>query len=517
MKTPTLRIAGTLTAADTDKREISYLLLPYGEEGRTSAGRVTASAGSVTVPEDVSSVTFNIEHDGTRPVGRATRVEETPDGLLATFRIARTRLGDDLLEEVSEGLRAAASVEVEDPIIRAGKLIGGLLTAAAAVVRPAFPSAQVQLVAADAGELPEDEAPTDSADAATDASSGPAASADPNTAEADPAEESTEEQKEEDMESTNAAAPADLMVASRSGASKNALDTSTPYGVAKLVASIHNNPGDSTLLAALTDVTQTNVYDASATPQYVGELWNERSYQQKYASLINGAPLTSMKVIGWRFVTTPVVGDYAGNKAAIPSNGVTTEAVEATAARLAGGWDVDRIMVDFPNPEFWSAFFKAATDDYARKVDAKVLTHLTSVSVAATGGAVPSGVAAGAVKLVDGALELLDDDVVPSFAIMGSDLYREFLLTRKDETLEYLNAALGLEDGQLAGFRIVPTADAALTGKVLVGAKAASTLYQLPGTPIRVSALDIARGGVDEALSGYYALIHSGRGLVTVS
>src|SRR5690606_12614847 len=113
--------------------------------------------GAVEIPEDPSTVILNVEHDRTRPVGRAVRIEETDTGIEASFRIAKTRAGDELLLEAEEGLRAAVSVELESPVIRAGRLLKGLLTGAGAVVKPAFASAL--LVACDCGET-EDETDT---------------------------------------------------------------------------------------------------------------------------------------------------------------------------------------------------------------------------------------------------------------------------------------------------------------------------------------------------------------------
>ena len=50
---------------------------------------------------------------------------------------------------------------------------------------------------------------------------------------------------------------------------------------------------------------------------------------------------------------------------------------------------------------------------------------------------------------------------------------------------------------------------------MVAGTKAAGTFYELQGAPIRVEAIDIARGGIDEALFGYWAtLLHDARGIV---
>lgn len=137
-----------LEASERD-RTLRYLLLPWGEQGRTSIGAVIASPGSVELPDDPSSVKLNLEHDRRRPVGRATALWEEVSGILATFVVARTSTGDDVLEEAAAGLRTAVSVEVDEPVVRRGRLLSGLLTAAAAVVEPAFPSAR--LVASDCG------------------------------------------------------------------------------------------------------------------------------------------------------------------------------------------------------------------------------------------------------------------------------------------------------------------------------------------------------------------------------
>lgn len=139
-----------LEASERD-RTLRYLLLPWGERGRTSIGEVVASPGSVELPDDPASVKLNLEHDRRRPVGRALQLWEEAAGVLAVFTVARTSVGDDVLEEAAAGLRTGVSVEVDEPVVRRGRLLSGLLTAAAAVVEPAFPSAR--LAASDCGDL----------------------------------------------------------------------------------------------------------------------------------------------------------------------------------------------------------------------------------------------------------------------------------------------------------------------------------------------------------------------------
>lgn len=497
----TIKTSGRLLTATQDTRVLRYLLLPYGEVGRTSVGAITASAGSVSYPEDVTGLVANMEHDGTRPVAKFLSLEETEQGLEASLRVAATTAGNDLLIEAAEGLRTGISVEINDPVIRKGALVAGTLSGAGFVTSPAFPSAL--LTAADCGELD----PSDSESEVLSASEAPAT-------------DDHEEEKELTTVSNSVSAPADLLAAAtdahQTKPEKGCLSLSR---FSTLVASHYKAGTEHQLTAALDNVGASGqVFDDVSQPQFLGELWDGRSFTQRFAPLVANAPLTSRKAVGWRFITTPEVDDYSGFPAEVPSNAVDTEPVEVSAQRLAGGWKLNREFIDFNESAFITSFFRHATDDYARKVDLKVLSALSLAASGSQieGGAVPSGISVATARIVDGALHLLADDAVPTFAIVGSDLYRSMLLTPKDNVLAYLTSALGLEEGSLDGFTIVPSSHASMTGRVIVGAREAATLFQLPGSPIRATALDVAHAGVDEAVYGYYALLLTGKGLVEV-
>ncbi len=151
-----MRVAGTLLSASTEDRTLTYRLLPFGEPGRTSLGKVTVSAGVVQLPADVTSMSANLEHDRTRPVAKFVSVTETDEGLDAVVRVLATSAGNDLLVEAAEGVRTGISVEIDAPVIKAGNLQAGVLDGAGFVTNPAFPSAQ--LVAADTAPEPKEPA-----------------------------------------------------------------------------------------------------------------------------------------------------------------------------------------------------------------------------------------------------------------------------------------------------------------------------------------------------------------------
>lgn len=531
----TNHLTGELLTASIDNRVLRYMLLPFGESnpGFTNLGKVIASKGAVDFSGAVGR-SVNLEHDFKRPVGKFTSIEETDEGLVATVSIAATSEGNDALVLAAEGLRTGISVELTNPVIRAGRIISATLDAAGLVTKPAF--ANAQLMASDHGDLENaldalteavavvreqisEEAPADEETATPEEDSSEPTEPEAENADA-PAEADPFEKKDLHM-STNAAVPTAL-AAGNSGFAPADLKSATA-----LIAQAYDNAdtqlaaalertgvvGSTGLFAALANVSEK---DNPTQAAWLGELWTGKSYVRKYASLVNTGSLTSRKVEGWRFVTTPEVDDYAGFPNEIPTNTVTTEAYSETSQMIAGGWKIDRSHADFGDTEFLNSFFRAATEDYARKSDLKVLSKIVSTAVAVTGGAAPEGVNAGIAKIIDGVLSMVDF-ATPSFALVAPDVYRSILLTRSDDSLAYLSSALGFEDGTVGSFRLVPSPELA-PGTVIVGAKEAITFYELPSTPIRVSALDISHNGSDEAIFGYFAIVvNNAKGLVKVS
>lgn len=515
-----------LAASSADGRTLTGLLLPFGEPGRTNLGRLTASAESrLDVP--TSPVVLNVEHDPKRPVGTLATIEQTAEGLRASFQVAKTRDGDDALAEVAAGLRAALSVEIEPIVTRAGRIVSGVIAGAALVARGAFSSA---LLAADTPDVPDlgDDGPAhelpdvvingDELAGVTAVEVTPARIAITTAPSADTPDHENEaaalaaSAQPEGTPTMPNAAP--VVTNAALAAAQKPKDTS-----ANALFAAFAEAGRTRLNAALSDIVPADILgQADSQPQYVGELWNGKAFERKVVPLFNHGDLTSFKVAGWRWVTKPEVALYTGNKADIPSNTVETEAADVTAQRIAGGHDIDRKYRDFSNAEFWEAYFKAMTESYARVSDAYALAQILAAAPAVTPGSVPSGVAPGLAYIVDGALDILGNtDTMPDFALVTPDLWRAMMFTRADDALAYLNAALGLEDGTVGSFTIKPSA-ALGTNKVLVGCKSAATVHELSGSPIRVEAIDIARGGIDEALFGYIAVnIHDEGGLAEVT
>lgn len=513
--------AGTLTASKED-RTITGLLVPYGEECRSNLGRFSFDAGAVTIPSDLGGMSLNVEHARENVVGHFSTALETPAGIVATFKVAATAAGDKALDDAAAGRRKHLSAEVAGVKIKDGKGVAGSLFAAALVAAPAFPSATLLAAAVDT----EDEAPAESSTPVTTTDKRTEVRTDENgvetkytitttttvdgdtttikTTEVIEAPDETPNPEDEEPTVATATAPATLTATAPGTSSKD-----SPLDSTALFSMISNaiKTQDPTLMAALSDVKVSGagaVGTNTAVPQYVGELWSGRGFARKVIPLLQSAPLTSFEIRGWRWGVKPEVAEWSGNKAAIPSNSPTTTPYTVGLTRFAGGWDLAREFSDFGQTEVLDSFVRAMIDSYAKKSDEKVLADLLAAATSLPVGTIPTGVGVGIAKIVRGGLRVIANDATPSFALVAPDVFESVAFTRDNEGLKFLSMSLGLEEGSTEGFKVVPHTGLA-AGSVLVGAKEAATTLELPSAPIRVSAIDIARGGLDEAVHGYIA------------
>lgn len=213
-----------------------------------------------------------------------------------------------------------------------------------------------------------------------------------------------------------------------------------------------------------------------------------------------------MKVTGWRWVTKPQVGDYAGDKAEIPTNPVTTESVSVEAKRLAGGHDLDRKFLDFNDQDFIASYFRAMAEDYAYESDQRAAAFVVASATAA-------GSAANLLKAVaTGANYVkINSRARATFVLVNPTDFMGLLDITTQELPAFL-ALLGIDPSAFTTSEFVPA------GTVIVGARPAATFYELGGSPIRVEAVDLARGGHDGAVFGYYAtLLHHAKGIAKVT
>lgn len=168
-----------LTAAvNPEARRIIGRVVPFGERGNPSHSgegiQLEVHAGGLTW--DANDLPRLRSAHATEPIGRAVTLDESSDGIVAAFSVAKTNAGNDALVLAAEGLQAGLSIEAEAPDSLTADDSGvfhltadnpARLTAVALVENPAFQSARVHQVAASRKETPimaEEVTPPEAAD-----------------------------------------------------------------------------------------------------------------------------------------------------------------------------------------------------------------------------------------------------------------------------------------------------------------------------------------------------------------
>ena len=156
-----------ILAADSDARTITGRIVTWNEAGYTNAGKTIFAQDSIAL----KPIKLLLEHQNTQPIGRVLEFNHvndengTPIGIDASFKIAKTYLGDAALEEAAMGLRDGFSVGIklnewkeEDGAFR---VLSSNLVEVSLVESPAIDSARVSEVAASEEPQKEEEEMTD--------------------------------------------------------------------------------------------------------------------------------------------------------------------------------------------------------------------------------------------------------------------------------------------------------------------------------------------------------------------
>lgn len=485
-----------------DKRTITGVALPYGVVGRTSAGPVSVKAGAVTIPTDLRRCKLFREHGRKNPVGYATGASETKTGLTMVFRAAATPDGDTALLEASEGVRDALSVELDNvKMDDKGNVTAADLSAVALVSIPAF--ADARLIAEDTDP---DNTPNRHGDADDDNDDDDADDGDNNEGETNVGNTTIT------VDGGAGRGPVGAAMARRRGKGLS-LDAT----MRRVVDKIGGSMDAATINAALSDVIPTDDTSNGAwiRPQWIDEIWTPVDIRRPYINSVSSGVLTGMKVFGWKWGARPVVGPYAGNKTAIPSNKIGFGPAEAPATRHAGGWDVDNIFVYLGDGSLLAAIFAAAAQDYGMKQEAAISAALVAEATAATAADVIDGLSVIASTLAGSGAR-------PSFIGLAPDLWGAFSSISASDAPWWLSnsaSSVNLTDGTSAAADLRVFVDPDLAdGHMLGGDRRAVTHYEPRGNPFRVQAVNLPNGGVDIGLFGFDAvLVNDSRGIVDVT
>lgn len=501
---------------DIERRTITGVIIPGGGVvGATSAGPTRFEAGSLTWHAELRRVKLLREHQQSDSLGYARELAWHSDGsLTGTLHVPEGPTGDRALVEAQNGIRDGFSVgafgltTTRDPD---GTLVvkAGTLREVSLVSVPAFDDSRVTRVAAS----------QEGVTRMTVQTVEPAAPAAPAPVGVQP-------------EAITGAAPADLVaqlvdglkaamndgsiVPTASAPAAGAPGTTTEpakggpdlLAFAKLMvaaaqADMNGDQPPAELRAALTDIVPADNAPAFR-PQYLDELWNGTPYVRKFIEFATTQrPLTSLKVIGHRWTTPPVVADYAGDKADVPTGDAIMEEVVVTAARMAGAHDIDRIYRDLGDPQWWVDYFEAMAESYAKKSDAKAAALAWAATTNAT-AATPTTLLGG---VVGAAIDLATNGEPVDYVAMNGGVVAELLGIKDSDKPAFFGGSFSLGtagDGGLGGLTFFMSPGITTAKGVMVGNKAATRWHELPGL-IRVQVENVPQGGIDAGVFGYYA------------
>lgn len=532
-----LTISAGRVTIDRARRMIFGTLFHYGEVGHTTGGALRVDVpGAITPPDNLPDVEMTREHSNVVR-GHLAQLDDDGRRVYVGLRVVDGPEGDRALDEADpanpDRTRAGLSFVVSDaeivPTTDAG--VDGVIAAArlyriGQVADPAFNSARVDRIAASRtasavtttggnmtaeqrarlAELIAQQNLTDAEraelDELTQLAVAEAAQPDDPPAEDPPAEDPP-------------AAPAPTaaaVAASRrrpqpvpSGVPRRRGQAQGQEGAyARFCETVVNalRPGGGglrTIEAAFTDVTDATVVGTEA-PAWSGELWSGLQFTPEWTNLFSQGDLTSWEGSGWRWVTKPVMADYAGGKADVPSAALATEPGGYEAARMACGHDIDRKFYDFPGgAAFLQSYGEAAREDWAVKLDAKVRAYAIANAVA-YGAATTSLLKAAALAMFGVKRKT---KAKATWVAVNEDDFLGLLDVSNFDMPAFLDA-FGVDPKNFVvdpgGVGGVPA------GTVLSGVKQAATVRTLPGSPIRVDAQHLAQGGVDSAFFGYWAI-----------
>lgn len=580
--------------ASTTTRTLGGPIVRYGVYGRTSKGRLKVRAGALRFPEDLTRVKLTKEHNRDESRGYLAQLHDDGVEARVAMKVSDGPEGDAALLEAADHTRDGFSFDVVDATVEGDEITDALVIAVGQVGIPAYDDLRIDTIAAAATNHPGEDMT-----AAQRARLAELIALQTRTPEQEAELEQLTALAEANPEATQAAAtdaPAATSPAAGAPTTQVAASIPTiPGGVrpaattqprgsafqrmvsevtAGLRSASEGGNGLQQISAALTDVIHTAHTSDIEQVAWSGELWSGLKYEPEWSDLFTTGPLTNWEGKGWRFLTTPSMQDYAGDKAAIPSGSVTTEDSTYEAARMAVGVDIDRKFYDFPNDAFVSGLFEKVRESWEIQLDAKIRAYVLAQAVASTRTASVSTTnadatvtaAAGTFKASDvgatitgagipaattiltftnsGSIELSanatatavvtatignqESSLIKAAGRVALTLKRrrvgkaswivvndEDLFDLLDVTEDDLPAFLDLYGIEPKNFRSSP--DVA-PGTVVGGVKQAATVRTLPGSPIRVSAQHLANGGIDEAFFGYWAIEeHHTSGIATVT
>lgn len=405
-------------SVDRENRIIEGLALPYNRVAEQGGIKFQFEPGALQWDADnPGRVKLLRDHDYTQPLGRAIQLRDTPDGVLARFKVARGRAGDEALELAEDGVLDGFSVGVDfdprkdarpdarDRTIQRVRRADWRETSLTAM--PSFDDARVTRVAASrtTGEGHMADETTESAtEPAPDPDPAPAAEAEAVTFTADQVKamfaglDTSGDQGPERPATVNPTRGVALSrvtdpASYRFARNGSLLPAAHDFGI-DFVKAVHPDHRDQAahdrvmeFMRAQFDVVSTDVNELNPAinmPRYIDE--REFTYPI-YTAVSRGAPPNGINPFQWPRFNSASGLVAAHTEGTEPTSGAyTTTSQSVTPTALSGKAKISREVWDMGGtPGLGDVIWRRITRDWYENLEAAVVTVLDNATPTALG------------------------------------------------------------------------------------------------------------------------------------
>lgn len=478
-----LNFNAEIITATPESRELSGLIVPFGQVGNTSGGEVIFEAGSI-VEINPSQVRLLMEHDSGRPVGKGKSFDvRANEGIYGTFEIARTTAGDDLLEEARFGIRDGLSVgasildyKMDGSIMR---VLAAEIIEVSAVTFPAFDSARVVEVKGSEGES--DSLPTLEK------------------------EEQVEDTTPEVVEEVQEVAP--VVEASAPIYTSPRRPSADELTAAVIKAARGDVKAQNLITAALdgaTTITSPGVIPVSYMTDVISIIDGSRPFINSIRRSALVPSGLSFKKPRWS--SYPVVALHEAEYDEIATNDALIEHIDVEVKSRMGGNKVSVELLDRSDPSYFNELRQKLAEAYGIHTDSAALTTFLDTVTAATG--------TGWAGIVDAVAKVrLNSKRSANRLLLSVDQWAA-AMQLEDASGRQLFAPIGQSNangtltaftGTILGLSVVVD-DNAPEGTAVVYSDEAATYYEAAGSPAALQATVVSNAYIEVAVKGYDAL-----------
>ena len=494
-----------VTASDPQRRTIVGTVAPYGATGQTSIGPVRFSPGSIRTSDNVKLL---LEHDGRRPIGRATGFVDGPERLVGSFRVSQTSAGTDALVEASDGLRDGLSVGasiLESSIADDGTMIvtAAELIEVSLVTQPAFADALVSQVAA---------------------------------SQPDPEPTPSEEDESMENETTEVEAAAEVVA---SQPVVEAARPSTPYITAQprdvrgitagamlwhqIKATVNGDQDSADVVrhvnASIAE--QSTTRDAGVIPvPLLREIVALVDANRPFVDSINRQPLppSGMSFRVPRVTTSVTVAEQGAEFSELDSTQGQIQDVTVDVKTFGGSNDISRQLIDRSDPSYFEELLRQLAQSYAHVTDKFAYDTVKSTAIlsGSSGASLYQAVTKG-ISDSYGVMRFAPDTIVVAPGGNSETSWLDFLQAEDQDDRPLFAAAnpsnaaglisQGTTQGTIAGLRVVVDPHIGLNEAARVYPSAFATFYESAGSPVRVEVSQPSTWSVRVAVGGYVAAL----------